>query len=132
MFFKSKEDQESLTRAEKMYGSGINRGLAGFVSSHKEKKETWDKDKIVVVTTNDLPGYKFQVRGELITTISQEIKTTHREISSSVYQESVEKLRNLAEEKGANAVLGLNFDSNIINNDTIALTAYGTAVKIIN
>ena len=32
MLFKSKNDQESIDRAKKMYGAGINRGLAGFVS----------------------------------------------------------------------------------------------------
>lgn len=134
MFFKSKDDQESITRAEKMYGSGINRGLAGFVSSSKEKKKSWNNDKVVVVTTDDISGYHFQIIGEVITSISREIKNTHQEINSITYQEAVHDLQKLAKEKGANAVLGLRFDSNIISDEEkiLALIAYGTAVKVID
>ncbi len=39
MLFKSKNDQESIDRAKKMYGAGINRGLAGFVSQGRKKKK---------------------------------------------------------------------------------------------
>ncbi len=106
-----------------------------------------DKD-IIVVTTNDIPGYKItEVYGEVFglivrsrnvfsnigagfrTVVGGEVKGYTKMVSTS-RENAIERLRQAAQEKGANAVLAMRFDSGDIGNVMNEVAAYGTAVKV--
>jgi uncharacterized protein YbjQ (UPF0145 family) len=105
-------------------------------------------DQILVVTTNDIPGYKVvEVYGEVFglivrsrnlfgnigasfrTVFGGEVKGYTNLLSDS-REHALERLRNAASEKGANAVLAMRFDSGDIGQIMNEVAAYGTAVKI--
>lgn len=106
-------------------------------------------DEIMVVTTNDLPGYEVvEVYGEVFglivrsrnvfsnfgaslrTIVGGEVKGYTRMLSDSRNQ-AMERLRKAAAEKGANAVLMMRFDSGDIYQVMNEVAAYGTAVKVV-
>lgn len=106
-------------------------------------------DEIIVVTTNDLPGYEVvEVYGEVFglivrsrnvfsnfgaslrTIVGGEVKGYTRMLSDSRNQ-AMERLRQAAAEKGANAVLMMRFDSGDIYQVMNEVAAYGTAVKVV-
>lgn len=106
-------------------------------------------DEIMVVTTNDLPGYEVvEVYGEVFglivrsrnvfsnfgaslrTIVGGEVKGYTRMLSDSRNQ-AMERLRQAAAEKGANAVLMMRFDSGDIYQVMNEVAAYGTAVKVV-
>lgn len=106
-------------------------------------------DEIIVVTTNDLPGYEVvEVYGEVFglivrsrnvfsnfgaslrTIVGGEVKGYTRMLSDSRNQ-AMERLRQAAAEKGANAVLMMRFDSGDIYQIMNEVAAYGTAVKVV-
>jgi uncharacterized protein YbjQ (UPF0145 family) len=105
-------------------------------------------DDVIVVTTNDIPGYEVvAVYGEVFglivrarnafsnmgaglrTVFGGEAKGYTTLLSDSRVQ-AVERLKDAARERGANAVLGMRFDCNEIANIMSEVAAYGTAATI--
>lgn len=104
-------------------------------------------NEIIVATTNDLPGYRVtEVYGEVfgLTTRSrnmfssagQNLKTIvggeivgYTKLQHETREKSIDRLKEEAKAKGANAILAMRFDSSTFGNvDSVA--AYGTAVKV--
>ncbi len=104
--------------------------------------------KILVVTTNDVPGHKItEVYGEVFglivrsrnlfsnfgaslrTIFGGEVKGYTTLLSDS-REQALSRLREAAAAKGANAVLAMRFDSGDIGGVMNEVAAYGTAVKI--
>src|SRR5579863_4107424 len=106
-------------------------------------------DQIIVVTTNELPGYEVkEVYGEvfglivrsrnLFSNFGASLRTVvggevggYTKMLSDSREQALERLRNAAAEKGANAVLMMRFDSGGIGNIMNEVAAYGTAVKVV-
>jgi uncharacterized protein YbjQ (UPF0145 family) len=105
-------------------------------------------DDVIVVTTNDIPGYEVvEVYGEVFglivrarnafsnigasfrTVFGGEVKGYTTLLGDSRNQ-AVDRLRDAAREHGANAVLGMRFDCNEIADIMSEVAAYGTAVTI--
>jgi uncharacterized protein YbjQ (UPF0145 family) len=105
-------------------------------------------DKMIIVTTNDIPGYEVvEVYGEVFglivrsrnifgnvgaslrTVFGGEVRSYTKLLSQS-REHALERLKNAAIEKGANAILAMRFDSGDIGNVMNEVAAYGTAVKI--
>lgn len=105
-------------------------------------------DTILVVTTNDVPGYEvIEVYGEVfgVLTRSRNAFSTFGASLKSIVGgeigaftkllrdsriEATERMKQAAAEKGANAVLAMRFDTGDIGNTMNEVAAYGTAVKI--
>ena len=105
--------------------------------------------EILVTTTENIPGKKYEVLVEVfgITTQSRnvfsnlganlknivggEIKTYTKMLHDS-RDESIERMRQAALEKGADAVVMMRFDSASIAGDMQSVVAYGTAVKFLD
>jgi uncharacterized protein YbjQ (UPF0145 family) len=103
---------------------------------------------IVVVTTNDLPGYEVvEVYGEVfgvlvrsrnfVSNIGASLKSIiggeiggYTKLLSDSRIEAVERMKQAAAERGANAVLAMRFDTGDIGQTMNEVAAYGTAVKI--
>ena len=106
-------------------------------------------DEIMVVTTNDLPGYDVvEVYGEvfglivrsrnLFSNFGASLRTIvggevggYTSMLSDSRNQAMERLRQAAIEKGANAVLMMRFDSGDIGQVMNEVAAYGTAVKVV-
>lgn len=105
-------------------------------------------DSILVVTTNDVPGYEVvEVFGEVfgVLTRSRNIVSSfgaslksivggeigaYTKLLSDSRTEAMERMKQAAAEKGANAVLMMRFDTGDIGGTMNEVAAYGTAVKI--
>jgi len=103
---------------------------------------------VVTTTTNEIPGYKVvEVYGEvfglivrsrnLFSNIGASFRTIfggevkgYTTLLSDSREQAVARLREAAAKKGANAVLGMNFDSGDIGGIMNEVAAYGTAVKV--
>ena len=104
---------------------------------------------VMVVTTNELPGYEVkEVYGEVFglivrsrnvfgnlgaslrTIVGGEVKGYTKLLSDS-REHALQRVREAAAEKGANAVLMFRFDSGDIGNVMNEVAAYGTAVKVV-
>ncbi|GAB5055156.1 MULTISPECIES: heavy metal-binding domain-containing protein [Pediococcus] len=106
-------------------------------------------DRILVTTTENVPGQRYEIIGEVfgLTTQSKnviknigaglknivggEIKS-YSELLSEARDTAISRLRNNAEEMGADAVVMMRFDSDSIGQDMETVAAYGTAVKFVN
>lgn len=106
-------------------------------------------DRILVTTTENVPGQHYEIIGEVfgLTTQSKnviknigaglknivggEIKS-YSELLSEARDTAISRLRNNAEEMGADAVVMMRFDSDSIGQDMETVAAYGTAVKFVN
>ena len=106
------------------------------------------QQEIIVVTTNDIAGYEVvEVYGEvfgLITRSRNMFSTMGAGFKSIVggeigaftklltdsRTEAIERMKQAADEKGANAVLAMRFDAGEIGQNMNEVAAYGTAVKI--
>jgi len=107
-----------------------------------------NKDDILVVTTNDIPGYEvLETYGEVFglivrsrnlfsnmgasfrTIFGGEVKGYTTLLADS-REQALDRLRQAAAEKGANAVMAMRFDSGDIGGVMNEVAAYGTAVKI--
>lgn len=105
-------------------------------------------DEVMVVTTNELPGYKVEeTYGEVFglivrsrnlfsnmgasfrTIFGGEVKGYTKLLSDS-REHALARLREAAAAKGANAVLMMRFDSGDIGQVMNEVAAYGTAVKV--
>ncbi|MCF6418363.1 heavy metal-binding domain-containing protein [Furfurilactobacillus milii] len=105
-----------------------------------------DSKKILVVTTERIPGQEYEVIGEVfgLTTQSKnvvrnigaglknivggEIKA-YTELLSEARDIAVDRLRENAAAMGADAVVMMRYDSDSISQDMETVAAYGTAVK---
>ena len=105
-------------------------------------------ESILVVTTNDVPGYEVvQVYGEvfgllvrsrnLVSNIGAGLKSIiggeiggYTKLLSDSRIEAIERMKRAAAEKGANAVLMMRFDTGDIGASMNEVAAYGTAVTI--
>lgn len=105
-------------------------------------------EEIIVVTTNDIPGYKVvETYGEvfgliarsrnLASNIGAGLKSiiggeigAYTKMLTDSRTEAIERLKQAASEKGANAVLAMRFDTSEMGNTMNEVAAYGTAVKI--
>jgi uncharacterized protein YbjQ (UPF0145 family) len=105
-------------------------------------------DSILVVTTNDVPGYEVvKVYGEvfgvlvrsrnLVSNIGAGLKSIiggeiggYTKLLSDSRIEAIERMKKAAAEKGANAVLMMRFDTSDIGGSMNEVAAYGTAVTI--
>lgn len=120
MFFKPKDDKESMTRAEKMYGAGINRGLAGFVVPKKKKsKNSQEVDQpavgaVPVITTEQIPETNYRIIGA----VSGE---------GVDFAAALKQVRVSAHQQGAGAVVALR-----VAEHGDKLLAYGTAVRLVD
>ena len=103
---------------------------------------------ILVVTTNDVPGYEVvRVYGEvfgvlarsrnLISNIGAGLQSivggeinAYTKLLSDSRIEAIERMKKAASEKGANAVLMMRFDTGAIGATMNEVAAYGTAVTI--
>lgn len=103
---------------------------------------------ILIVTTNDVLGYKVaEVYGEvfglivrsrnIFSNIGATLRTVfggevrgYTTLLSDSREQALERLRQAAVEKGANAVLAMRFDSGDIGGIMNEVAAYGTAVRI--
>jgi uncharacterized protein YbjQ (UPF0145 family) len=105
-------------------------------------------DDIIITTTNDLPGYEVvQVYGEVFglivrarnvfSNIGASFRTVfggeskgYTQLLSDSRQEAVDRLKDAARQRGANAVLAMRFDCNEIADIMSEVAAYGTAVTV--
>jgi len=105
-------------------------------------------DDIIITTTNDLPGYEVtQVHGEVFglivrarnvfSNIGAGFRTVfggeakgYTTLLTDSRNEAVERLKEAARAKGANAVLAMRFDCNEIADIMSEVAAYGTAVTV--
>jgi uncharacterized protein YbjQ (UPF0145 family) len=106
-------------------------------------------DEILVVTTNDVPGYEVvEVYGEvfglivrsrnIFSNMGASLRTLVGGESGGLTKllidsrnKAMERLRQEAADKGANAILMMRFDTGDIYNIMNEVAAYGTAVRII-
>lgn len=105
-------------------------------------------EEILIVTTNDVPGYDIvEVYGEVYGLIARarnafsnigaswrtvfggEVKGYTKMLSDS-RDHATARLREAAAAKGANAIVAMRFDCNEIAGIMSEVAAYGTAVKI--
>jgi len=102
---------------------------------------------MIVATTNDLPGYRVievlgVVRGITVRSRSvfgtiggalQSLVGGNLSLFTTLAETSRQEAMNLmiqhAEEHGANAVIGMRYDSNEITDGVTEMLAYGTAVR---
>jgi uncharacterized protein YbjQ (UPF0145 family) len=102
---------------------------------------------MIVATTNDLPGYRIVevlgvVRGITVRSRSvfgtiggalQSLVGGNLSLFTTLAETSRQEAMNLmiehAEEHGANAVIGMRYDSNEITDGITEMQAYGTAVR---
>ena len=105
-------------------------------------------DQILVTTMNDIPGYEvvgvygevfgliararnmFSNMGAGFRTISGGEVKGYTKLLSDSRDQAVERLREAAAQRGANAVIAMRFDCNEIANMISEVAAYGTAVVV--
>ncbi|WP_461214692.1 heavy metal-binding domain-containing protein [Lacticaseibacillus sp. GG6-2] len=105
--------------------------------------------EMLVTTTENIPGRHYEIIGEVfgLTTQSKnvfsnigaglknvvggEIKAYTSMLHDS-REKAIERLRDEAAAKGADAVVMMRFDSGAIGGDMQSVAAYGTAVKFID
>ncbi|HZY50428.1 MAG TPA: heavy metal-binding domain-containing protein [Devosia sp.] len=105
---------------------------------------------MIVVTTNDLPGYRIVrviglVRGitvrsrSVIGTIGGALQSLvggnlslFTQLAETSRQEALDLMVQHAEAQGANAVIGMRYDGNEITDGITEMLAYGTAVVVEN
>jgi uncharacterized protein YbjQ (UPF0145 family) len=127
--------------------------LPNLVDKWLDVRDHWHRlpmsDDIIIITTmNDLPGYEVvEVYGEVFGLIVRSrnafsnIGATFRTISGGEVKgytklladsrnHAVERLKDAARERGANAVIAMRFDCNDIGNIMSEVAAYGTAVTV--
>jgi uncharacterized protein YbjQ (UPF0145 family) len=107
-----------------------------------------ETDQILVVTTNDLPGYEVvEVYGEvfgltvrsrnMFSNFGAQLRTVvggevggYTKMLSTTREEALGRLRAEAATHGANAILAMRFDNSDIGGIMNEVAAYGTAVLV--
>ena len=103
---------------------------------------------MIIVTTNDLPGYRIEeVYGEvtgltvrarhigtqlgagLKSIVGGELKGLTTQLTQS-REEALKRLVEAAESRGAKAVIAMRFDANEVSNGYQEIVAYGTAARV--
>jgi uncharacterized protein YbjQ (UPF0145 family) len=103
---------------------------------------------MIVVTTNDLPGYRIvrvvglvrgltvrsrsivgSIGGALQSLVGGNI-TLFTSLAETARQEALDLMTRHAEEMGANAVIAMRYDGNEITDGITEMLAYGTAVVV--
>jgi uncharacterized protein YbjQ (UPF0145 family) len=105
-------------------------------------------DEVMMSTTFDLPGYKVDRQvglcwGVLVRSVGFAKGFTggfkalqagevpqYTDVVNQARQQAVERMMQHAKELGANAVLGVRFDSCDVAENLAEILAYGTAVKV--
>jgi uncharacterized protein YbjQ (UPF0145 family) len=105
-------------------------------------------DSVIIVTTNDIPGYEVvQVLGEVFGLIVRarnvfsnfgaSLRTLfggevggYTTLLTDSRNQAIERLRMATRERGGNAVLAMRFDCNEIADLMSEIAAYGTAVIV--
>jgi uncharacterized protein YbjQ (UPF0145 family) len=105
-------------------------------------------DDMLVVTTNDITGYEVvETYGEVfgvlvrsrnfVSNIGASLKSIvggeiggYTKLLRDSRMEAVERMKQAAAERGANAILAMRFDTGDIGGTMNEVAAYGTAVKI--
>lgn len=105
--------------------------------------------EILITTAENIPGRTYEILGEVFGVTTQarnavsdfgaglksivggEIKGYSKMIENS-REQAITRLRDAAEEKGADAIVMMRFDSGSIGSDMQSVVAYGTAVKFTN
>jgi uncharacterized protein YbjQ (UPF0145 family) len=105
-------------------------------------------DDVMVVTTNDVPGYEVvEVHGAVFGLVARSrsafsgLRVGFRSLSGSEVKsytrasavsrgEALERLRDAARARGANAVLAMRFDGGELGPVVGEIAAYGTAVRV--
>lgn len=105
--------------------------------------------EMLVTTTENIPGKNYEILGEVfgVTTQSRnaisdigaglksmiggEVRGYTKMLTTS-RTEAIQRLRDAAQEKGADAVVMMRFDSGSIAGDMQSIVAYGTAVKFVD
>ena len=103
---------------------------------------------MIIVTTNDLPGYRIVrviglVRGitvrsrSVIGTLGGALQSVvggnlsiFTNLAEQARQEALDLMVQHAEQQGANAVIAMRYDSNDITDGITEMLAYGTAVVV--
>ncbi len=103
---------------------------------------------MIIVTTNDLPGYRIVrviglVRGitvrsrSVIGTLGGALQSVvggnlsiFTNLAETARQEALDLMVQHAEQQGANAVIAMRYDSNDITDGITEMLAYGTAVVV--
>jgi uncharacterized protein YbjQ (UPF0145 family) len=116
-----------------------------YINKEKNMAKT---DEILVVTTNDVPGYEVvEVYGEvfglivrsrnIFSNIGSSFRTVFGGESGGLTKllvdsrgKAMDRLREEAASKGANAILAMRYDTGDIYNIMNEVAAYGTAVRI--
>ena len=106
-------------------------------------------DDIIVTTMNDLPGYEIvEVYGEVFglivrarnafSNIGAGLRTIvggeargYTKLLADSRAEALERLKDAADERGANAVIAMRFDCSEIGDIMSEVAAYGTAVRVV-
>jgi uncharacterized protein YbjQ (UPF0145 family) len=105
-------------------------------------------ENILVVTTNNIPGYEVvEVHGEvfglivrsrnLFSNFGASLRTIfggevrgYTKLLADTRVQALDRLKNEAQTKGANAILMMRFDSGDIGQQMNEVVAYGTAVTV--
>src|SRR6266851_4118844 len=105
-------------------------------------------DELLVSTMNDVPGYQVEaVYGEvfglvvrarnLFSNIGAALRTLvggevggYTRLLTDSREQAIDRMKQAAREKGANAVIAMRFDCNEIAKLMSEIAAYGTAVRI--
>jgi uncharacterized protein YbjQ (UPF0145 family) len=105
-------------------------------------------DEILITTMNDIPGYRVtEVYGEVFglvararnafSNIGASLRTIvggeakgYTKLLTDSRNDAVDRLKEAARERGANAIIAMRFDANEIADMISEIVAYGTAVRI--
>jgi uncharacterized protein YbjQ (UPF0145 family) len=105
-------------------------------------------DDVIIATTNELPGHEivavygevfglivrsrnaFSNLGAAFRTLSGGEVKGYTKLLSDSRSQAVERLKDAARERGANAVVAMRFDCNDLGNVMSEVAAYGTAVTV--
>jgi len=103
---------------------------------------------LLITTGNDVPGYQLQVLGEVFgltvrsrhagsqigaslkSLIGGELKGMTKMLAQG-RQEAIDRLVDEATAKGADAIIGMRFDTSEFMEQATEICAYGTAVKLL-
>jgi len=125
--------------------SGYREGQPALVPAPAEEEPMSD---IIVSTMNDLPGYEVvEVYGEVFGLIARArnvfsnigagLRTLvggeargYTTLLTDSRDQAVERMRDAARARGANAVLAMRFDCNELQGVVSEVAAYGTAVRV--
>lgn len=105
--------------------------------------------KILITTTENIPGKNYEIIGEVfgVTTQSRDVLSNfgaglknivggeikgYTKMLTTSRNNAIDRMCDEALEKGADAIVMMRFDSGSIMQDMQSVVAYGTAVKFIN